>query len=129
MTQWGSKDLGAQGYTAINILKHYYGSDIFLMQANKVEGVPVSFNGVNLQLGSTGQEVRIVQEQLNAIANHYPAIPKVRVDGVFGEETRIAVETFQNIFNLSADGIVGFSTWYRLSNIYVAVTRMAELRQ
>ena len=127
MSQWGSRDLGEQGYIAVDILKYFYGDDIFLMQANKVAGVPQSFPGSNLQMGSTGANVRAIQEQLNAIANNYPAIRKVRIDGIFGEETRQAVETFQQIFRLSSDGIVGFSTWYRISNIYVAVTRMGEL--
>ena len=128
MTQWGSKQLGDQGYDAVEILKRFYGYDIFLMQAKKVAGVPSSYPGVPLQMGSTGHDVRVIQEQLNAISNNFPAIKKVRVDGLFGEQTRLAVETFQNIFRLTADGIVGFGTWYKLSQIYVAVTRMAELR-
>ncbi|MCL2579026.1 MAG: peptidoglycan-binding protein [Oscillospiraceae bacterium] len=128
MTQWGSKQMGDQGYNAIDILKRFYGYDIFLMQAKKVAGVPSSYPGTALQMGSTGSDVRVIQEQLNAISNNFPAIKKVRVDGLFGEETRVAVETFQEIFRLAADGIVGFSTWYKISQIYVAVTRMAELR-
>lgn len=127
MTQWGSKSLGDQGYSAIDILKSFYGYDIYLMQAQKVQGVPVSYPGTALQTGSTGEHVRTIQEQLNVISNSYSAIDKVRTDGIFGEETRKAVETFQQIFRLSADGIVGFNTWYRISHIYVAVTRMAEL--
>jgi len=127
MTQWGSKALGDQGYKAIDILKSFYGQDIYLMQAQKVEGVPVSFPGAVLQVGSVGEAVRVIQEQLNEISNNYPAIPRVRVDGIFGEQTRIAVETFQNIFRLSSDGIVGFNTWYKLSYIYISVTKMAEL--
>jgi len=128
MSQWGSKSLGDQGFTAIDILKRFYGSDVFLMQARKVAGVPSSYPGTPLQMGSIGQDVRTIQEQLNAVSNNFPAIPKLRVDGIFGEETRRAVETFQGIFKLAADGIVGFSTWYKLSHIYVSVTRMAELR-
>lgn len=127
MTQWGSKALGDQGYSAIDILKSFYGQDIYLMQARKVDGIPVSYPGTVLQMGSVGEHVRVIQEQLNGVSKNYPAIPKIRVDGTFGEETRIAVETFQDIFRLSSDGIVGFNTWYRLSHIYVAVTRMAEL--
>ena len=127
MSQWGSKDLGDQGYTAIDILKRFYGYDVYLMQAEKVAGVPMSYPGTILQTGSTGEHVRVIQEQLNTISNNFPAIRKIRVDGIFGEETRNAVETFQNIFRLSSDGIVGFSTWYRISDIYTAVTRMAEL--
>jgi len=127
LTQWGSKYLGEQGYEAISILRNFYGQDIFLMAADRVSGVPVSFPGAALQLGSTGPAVRTIQEQLNAISNNYPAISKVRVDGEFGEQTRVAVETFQRIFNMPITGIVDFATWYRISAIYVAVTRMAEL--
>lgn len=126
MTQWGSKELGEQGAAAIDILKHFYGQDIYLVQAERVAGVPESYPGTPLQVGSTGEAVRTVQEQLNAVAGNYPLIPKVRVDGIFGESTREAAETFQRIFNLSDDGIVGLSTWYKLSNIYTSVTNMAS---
>ena len=128
MTQWGAKSLGDQGYAAIDILKHFYGNEIYLMQAPKVEGVPASYPGTPLQMGSAGENVRIIQEQINAISNNFPAIKKVRVDGIFGDQTRESIETFQRVFKLAPDGIVGFSTWYKLSDIYVAVTRMAELR-
>ncbi len=96
------------------------------MQANKVSGVPSSFPGTSLQTGSTGAGVRTIQEQLNAISNNYPAIPKLAVDGIFGPNTRTAVTTFQRIFNLPQTGVVDFATWYSISNIYVAVTRLAE---
>ena len=127
MTQWGSKDLGDQGYDSISILRNFYGQNIFLLEAPKVAGVPISYPGTSLQMGSQGPNVRTIQEQLNRISDNYPAINKQRVDGVYGEQTRNAVETFQRIFNLPATGIVNFATWYAISNIYVAVTRMAEL--
>lgn len=127
MTQWGSKSLGDQGYNSVGILKYFYGTNIFLMNAERVAGVPSSFPGYNLQMGSTGQNVRTIQEQLNAISNNYPAIPKLVVDGIFGNNSRTAVETFQRVFQLPASGIVDFPTWYRISNVYVAVTRLAEL--
>jgi hypothetical protein len=124
MTQWGSRDLAAQGYSAIDILRYFYGEDVYLMEAKEVAGVPKSYPGKALQTGSGGPDVRTVQEQLNAISNNYPLIQKVKADGEFGETTRKAVETFQRIFHLSADGIVGFATWYKLSSTYVAVTRI-----
>ncbi len=127
MTQWGSKQLGDQGYDAISILRSFYGNDVYLVTANKVAGIPSSFPGTNLQVGSRGPAVRTIQEQLNAISNNYPAINKIRVDGAFGEQTRRAVQTFQQIFRMPASGIVDFPTWYRISDVYVAVTRMAEL--
>ncbi|MDR3239733.1 MAG: peptidoglycan-binding protein [Clostridiales bacterium] len=127
MTQWGSKDLGDKGYSAIDILKNFYGSDVYLMQTEKVEGVPSSFSGTNLQMGSSGSDVRTIQEQLNAVSNNYPAIKKMRVDGEFNDATREAVEKFQEIFRLPSSGIVDYPTWYKISEIYVGVTKMAEL--
>lgn len=127
MTQWGSKYLGDQGQSAIEILRYYYGSDMYINTAPQVAGIPSSFPGYNLQTGSSGPSVRTIQRQLNAISNNFPAIPKVAVDGVYGASTRDAVETFQRVFNMPVTGIVDYPTWYRISDIYVAVTRMAEL--
>ncbi|MDR1559418.1 MAG: peptidoglycan-binding protein [Clostridiales bacterium] len=127
MTQWGSKDLGDRGETALNILKHYYGSDVYIEQAQKVDGVPTSYPNAAQQKGSSGAPVRVIQEQLNAISNNYPSIAKQRVDGIYGDTTKEAVQTFQRIFNLPQNGIVDYATWYKLSEIFVAVTKIAEL--
>jgi len=126
MTQWGSKSLGDQGYTAEAILRNFYGN-IELQDAPKVEGIPESYPGQPLRLGDQGPNVRKIQEQLNRISTNYPLIPKVSTDGKFGATTEEAVRTFQQIFHLSPDGIVGKKTWYKISAIYVAVTRIAEL--
>ncbi|MDR1564055.1 MAG: peptidoglycan-binding protein [Oscillospiraceae bacterium] len=128
MTQWGSKALGDQGYSATDILKNFYGYDIYLTSAKIVEGTPSSYPGTPLQVGSSGANVRTIQEQLNAIANNYPAIGKMKVDGIFGQNTKAAVQKFQNIFNLGQSGMVDFATWYKISNIFVAVSKIAELR-
>jgi peptidoglycan hydrolase-like protein with peptidoglycan-binding domain len=127
LSQWGSKYLGDQGYNAINILRRYYGQDIYLEQAQKVSGVPASFPGVVLQVGSRGENVRTIQNQLLAISKNYPAIPKLKADGIFGNQTRQAVQIFQQVFYLPATGLVDFKTWYKISNIYVAVQKLAEL--
>ncbi len=127
LSQWGSNTLGEQGYDALSILRYYYGNNVFLQQAERVSGVPMSFPGVVLTLNSTGPAVRTIQEQLNAIADNYPAINKMRVDGAFGEQTQRAVRTFQQVFNLPVTGSVDFATWYEISNIFVAVERLAEL--
>ena len=128
MTQWGSKDLGDAGYTAEQILRNFYGADITFPTATTVEGNPESYPGSPLQLGDSGPAVRTIQMQLNRISQNYPLIPKVAVNGNFNEETQEAVKTFQQIFHLPQDGIVGKSTWYEISRIYVAVTKLAELR-
>jgi len=125
LSQWGSKDLGDSGYTALQILKNYYGSDIILRQAEKVEGIPMSFPGQTLVIGSRGDSVRAIQEQLNAISNNFPAIPKVIVDGIYGEATATAVKKFQEIFKMPITGEVNFPTWYRISSVYTAVANLA----
>lgn len=127
MTQWGSKSLGDQGMTAIQILRNFYGSSIYINSANQVSGVPSSWPGANLTIGSRGDSVRQMQEQLNAISQVYTVVPTVAVDGVFGPQTEAAVRAFQQTFGLPANGIVDLPTWYRISGIYVAVTRIAEL--
>lgn len=127
MSQWGSKALGDQGYSAIEILRYYYGDSMYINQAEQVSGIPASWPGYVLALGSTGDAVLQIQEQLNAISNNYPLIPRVAVDGIYGPATAETVRIFQGIFGLTQDGIVGRRTWYKIQEIYVGVTRIAEL--
>ena len=127
MTQWGSKYLGDQGYSAIEILRNFYGSNMYINTAEEISGIPASWPGQPLDIGSSGSKVRQIQEQLNAISNAYPALSKISVDGVFGENTQNAVKKFQQIFGLPATGIIDYSTWYEIQEIYVGVTRIAEL--
>lgn len=126
MSQWGSKALGDRGYTAIEILHNYYGSSLFINSTDVISGIPSSYPGYPLEVGSSGDKVRQMQAQLNVISDAYPLIPKLVEDGILGPSTENAVKTFQRIFNLTQDGIVGFRTWYKISEIYVAVSRIAE---
>jgi peptidoglycan hydrolase-like protein with peptidoglycan-binding domain len=126
LTQWGSKYLGDQGYTPYNILTHFYGSNIYLAKAPKVAGIPSSYPGYSLTIGSSGTPVRTIQGYLNSISKNYPLIPKVIVDGVFGANTKKAVSVFQSIFQLYPTGVVNYPTWYKISDVYVAVNKLAE---
>ena len=126
MTQWGSCNLAEQGYSAIQILRNFYSSEMYINSAESIAGIPSSWPGYNLDIGSSGAPVRTIQEQLNVIAGAYPAIPSLVVDGIYGEDTQASVRKFQNIFGLTPDGIVGRQTWYKLSQIYVAVAGLAE---
>ncbi|KHD35227.1 spore cortex-lytic protein [Clostridium acetobutylicum] len=128
LTQWGSKYLGDQGKTAPQIIRSFYGSEVQFATAQKVQGIPMSYPGYALRVGSTGIPVRTIQTYLNRISNDYTAIPKVAVTGTFGTETRNSVQAFQKIFNIPVTGVVDYGTWYRISDIYVAVTKIAELR-
>lgn len=127
MTQWGSKALGDQGYSAIEILRYYYGSSMYINTAEGISGIPSSWPGYNLSIGSTGSKVRQMQQQLARIAKSYPAIPSIVADGIYGSRTKEAVQEFQRVFGLPVTGVVDYQTWYKISAIYVAVTRIAEL--
>lgn len=127
MSQWGSKDLGDRGYNFIEILRYYYGSSIYVNEADEIAGIPASWPRVDLSVGSRGDKVRQMQSQLARISRAYPAIPTISADGIYGPATAEAVEEFQSIFGLPVTGVVDYSTWYKISEIYVAVTRIAEL--
>lgn len=127
MTQWGSLSLGEQGYSPIEILRYYYGDNIYINTAQEISGIPSSWPGYDLENGTSGDKVRQLQEQLNVISDAYPALPKINVDGIYGPETTNAVKKFQSIFGLSSTGITDYPTWYKISQIYVGVSRIAEL--
>ena len=127
MSQWGSKSLGDQGYSAIEILRYYYGSSMYINTAEEIAGIPLSWPGELLDIGTRGDKVEQIQDQLNAISNNYPRIPKIAVDGIYGERTQKAVRVFQEVFGLPETGVVDYRTWYKIQEIYVGVTRIAEL--
>lgn len=126
MSQWGSQSLGNDGFSAIDIIRYYYGSDMYINSAELVAGIPSSYPGYDLSIGSSGDAVVQIQEQLNRISQNYPAIPRVNVDGIFGQNTANAVRTFQRVFDLPQSGIVDYPTWYKISQIYVGVSKIAE---
>lgn len=127
MTQWGSKELGDQGYSPIEILRYFYGDDMYINTAEEISGIPASWPGYTLEEGSSGAKVRQMQEQLNVIAGAYPALPKITADGIYGPATENAVREFQSVFGLPVTGKVDYPTWYKISEIYVGVSRIAEL--
>ena len=127
MTQWGSKELGDRGYSPIEILRYFYGDDMYINSAEEISGIPASWPGYTLEEGSSGAKVRQMQEQLNVIAEAYPALPKITADGIYGPATANAVKEFQSVFGLPATGKVDYPTWYKISEIYVGVSRIAEL--
>lgn len=128
LSQWGSQNLATQGYSSTQILRSYYG-DVQIVNNAPISGITSSYPGTPLRRGTSGPSVVTIQTELNRISQSYPAIPKINpVDGIFGAQTEAAVRKFQEIFDLSVDGIVGRATWYALVRYYVAVTRLAELR-
>lgn len=126
MRQWDSKYLGDQGYSAIEILRTFYGNSVYINSSDEISGIPSSWSGYDLTIGSTGSKILQMQQQLNVISNAYPLIPKIVEDGIYGEKTADAVKTFQKIFGLPQTGVTDFPTWYKISEIYVGVSRIAE---
>lgn len=126
LSQWGSQYLAEQGYSAIDIIHYYYGSDMYINSTDYISGVPASYPGYTLTIGSSGPKVRQLQQQLNRIAQNYPLIPTIAVDGIYGAGTAEAVRVFQQIFKLPQTGDVDYPTWYEISDIFVGVSRIAE---
>lgn len=127
MYQWGSVDLAEQGYSALDILRYYYGDDINIVTENVAEEVTGTYPGEPLMLGDSGIYVFRMQHSLNRISDSFPLIPKIQVTGFFDESTENAVKIFQGVFNLPVTGIVDSSTWYRIRYIYIAVTSLSQL--
>ena len=128
LSQWGSEELAREGYSYLQILRRYYGDDIELVSGTPIQDVRSPYPGAPLRLGSTGEEVVVLQVMLNRVGRNYPAIGRIEpVDGFFGPETEAAVRQFQAIFNLSADGVAGEATWNKLVMLYVGVADLSEL--
>lgn len=127
LSQWGSQSLAQQGLNSVQILRYYYGDNIEIVNNAPVRGYTPSYPGTPLRVGSRGPSVVQAQVMLNRIGQNYPSIPRVATDGIFGQQTEAAVRRFQEIFNLTVDGIIGEATWYQLVRLYVGVTNLAEL--
>ena len=128
LSQWGSASLAERGNNALEILRYYYGDDVNLTSTDDIRSAESSYPGTPLRLGSSGNDVLRIQGYLTRIRENYPAIPEIpTLDGEFGFSTDAAVRAFQEIFDLGVDGIVGKSTWYRISYIYSSVRKLAEV--
>ncbi|MEG0338611.1 MAG: peptidoglycan-binding protein [Oscillospiraceae bacterium] len=126
MKQWGTVTQAQNGKNALQILQYYYGN-IEIVRTDNIAAIPESYPGNALRQGDTGPNVSIIQRWLNRVAKDYPFFGTLTVNGVFGAETTAVVKKFQKQFSLEQDGIVGRSTWYKISYIYVAVKKLAEL--
>ncbi|MDR3178679.1 MAG: peptidoglycan-binding protein [Oscillospiraceae bacterium] len=125
LSQWGSQDLGLKGYSASEIIRHYYTSAVSFATAPEEE-LRESFPGYNLKIEDCGVDVQILQNQLNRIRNNFPLIPRIpTASGKFNQETQNAVKIFQQVFKLPQTGIVDRDTWYKISYVYVSVANIA----
>lgn len=128
LSQWGSVALAEQGLAPYDILRRYYGDDINIVENAPVGEITESYPGVVLRIGTTGNDVKIIQTELNRIAENYPAIPHIAYEnGVFGVDTEAAVRKFQEIFSLNQTGTVDKPTWYKIKQYYVGVKGLSDL--
>ena len=127
MSLWESGKLSEQGYSVIEILRHYYGDTMYINTAEGISGVPVSWPGYDLSIGSEGPELEQIQRQINAVSEHYSIISKIKADGIYGTQTQNAVRKFEEIFGLPKTGIIDYRSWYKVQEIYVGVKRTVGL--
>lgn len=126
LSQWGTVALANDGQTSEDILGFYYG-DINIAETNDIRTPEESYPGTPLTLGAQGEDVRIIQEQLNRIAINFPQLPLIAVNSVYDSGTQETVNEFQRLFVLPISGSVDRATWYRISQIYTSVKRLGEL--
>ena len=128
LSQWGTVDLARAGLTPFQILQNYYGTNIGIVENAPVADIEESYPGVPVKIGDSGNNVKVLQTQLNRIAQNYPAIPKIpEENGIFGVDTEATVRKFQEVFGLNVSGEVDKSTWYRIKQYYVGVKGLSDL--
>ena len=74
-----------------------------------------TYPGTAIRVGDRGEAVSQIQRCLNRVSQRHSAILQLTEDGIFGPRTLAAVTTFQQIFGLNPDGVVGPLTWGRLA--------------
>ena len=128
LSQWGTVTLANQGQNALQILRHFYGSDVTITTSNNVQDIRSPYPGTPMRLGDESRYVQLMQQHLNRIRQNFPAIPLIaNENGVFGTDTQAAVREFQRINGLNPDGVIGPATWNRITQVWVGVTRLADI--
>ncbi|MBR4864212.1 MAG: peptidoglycan-binding protein [Oscillospiraceae bacterium] len=74
-----------------------------------------------LQVGDTGEKVRLLQYMLSILSSYIPEIPPLRIDGIYGQNTRAAVLSAQRRFGLPETGTVGAQTWDAIYDQYAGI--------
>lgn len=126
--QWGSVELANSGLNYMDILRTYYGDDIEVVDDVPIENSDFIAPLSPLKAGDSGSAVELMQIRLNRISKNYPGIPKIYpVDGFFDTSTEEAVKKYQEVFNLTPDGVIGPATWNSINYIYNAVKKLYSI--
>ena len=78
-----------------------------------------------LQIGDSGEKVRLLQYMLSVLSSFISSIPQVNVDGIYGPNTRSAVLAAQRRFGLPETGTVGQQTWDKIYEQYSGIETIA----
>ncbi len=116
---YGLEENGIVDRANWNQIENVYFSFVSSVDFTFREGRIYPFPGRILRVGVEGDDVRIIQEYLNYIADYYPEIPKVDADGVFGPQTAEQVSAFKRYFNLpGTEDRINAATWNSIASIY-----------
>ncbi len=126
LSLWGSKFLGDQSYKAIDILRYYYGEQIYINSTDNIEGI-LPWPSEEFAQGNTSETIKQLQEKLQILSRAYNEIPFVTAEGVFGDDTQNAVMAFQRIFDLPVTGNVDAPTWYKIFQMYNMLINSSNL--
>lgn len=122
LSLWGAKIFADTGFDYLYIIQYYFGDNVYISSSNDIKGIPSPWEQQELRLGSTGNNVSALQNQLNIISRVYTAIPAPETDGTFGPATEAAVKAYQTIFNQPVTGVVNAATYYNLAELYNSLT-------
>lgn len=117
-TQYGLTVTGSVNEETWNKIKSVYADIYASLPPNYEENYAKLYPGYILTPGAAGPDVTNLQTYLSRIAETDGNIPNVTIDGVYGNETRDAVYTFQRINNLPITGSVGPVTWNAIAQRY-----------
>lgn len=92
-----------------------------LNEFNVFPNIPVASQAYFLSLGSRGLDVYKMQQYINAIAETTPCLRPLTVDGIFGNQTRMAVMMYQYYYGITPDGVLGARTWDNIVGDYLRI--------
>ncbi len=81
-----------------------------------------------LTLGDRGTDVANVQYLLSYLGQFYDTLPRVEIDGIYGEGTAEAVRAFERTFELPVTGSVDLSVWDVLYRTYIGYIEAIPLK-
>lgn len=109
--------------TWYEIVRVYTGvTDLSELRSQGQQFYSVNWSPPNgLEVGDTGEKVRLLQYMLAVLSEYIPEIPPVSIDGIYGQGTRAAVLAAQRRFRLPETGTVGEATWNQIYSQYSGI--------